>query len=258
MERKIVFFDIDGTLLNDKKEIPPSAKTALKLLQERGIYTAIATGRIPASFEWIREELNIQSYVSINGQYVVFEGRPIHTNPINPEVLGEFSRLAADKGHPMAYCGHQLIGLTHEAHPLIKPNFGAVHKTPPVLDPEFYKKLPVYQCNLFLKKEDEPVYEERFPEFRLIRFHETAVDVLPKGVSKDLGIELLLQATGIRNENCFAFGDDLNDVEMLLMAGTGIAMGNAVPEALAAADLVTTSSDQDGILNGLVMAGLLN
>jgi Cof subfamily protein (haloacid dehalogenase superfamily) len=257
MERKIVFFDIDGTLLNESKEIPASTKTAVRLLQEKGIYTAIATGRNPASFGWIREELRIESYVSINGQYVVFEGDPIHSNPMKPELLDELAHLAAENGHPMAYCSNLQVGVTHERHPLIKPNFGASSKTPVVLDPEFYKKTPVYQCNLFLKKEDERLYEERFPEFRLVRWHESAVDVLPKGISKAVGIELLLLATGIRNENCFAFGDDLNDVEMLTSAGTGIAMGNAVPEAIAAADLVTASSEEDGIMKGLILAGLL-
>lgn len=257
MDKKIVFFDIDGTLLNGRKEIPPSAKTAVRLLQEKGIYTAIATGRIPGSFERIRDELNIRSYVSINGQYVVFEGEPIRANPMNPERLEQLAELAAGNGHPMAFCSQSQVGVTHLEHPLIKPNYGAANKTPPVVDGAFFKKQPVYQCNLFLKKEDERIYNERFPEFRLIRWHESAVDVLPAGISKAVGMKLLLEATGIRNEHCYAFGDDLNDVEMLASAGTGIAMGNAVPEALAAADLVTTSCEEDGIRNGLVMAGLL-
>ena len=67
----------------------------------------------------------------------------------------------------------------------------------------------------------------------------------------------MLEATGIDIENSYAFGDGLNDLEMLKMVGTGIAMGNAVDEAKAVADYVTTSCSNDGIWNGLVRLGLI-
>jgi HAD superfamily hydrolase (TIGR01484 family) len=73
MRKLIVFFDIDGTLLNENKIIPASTKKAVHLLQEKGIHTVIATGRVPSMFYWIQKELNIDSYVAMNRQYVVFE-----------------------------------------------------------------------------------------------------------------------------------------------------------------------------------------
>lgn len=258
MERKIVFFDIDGTLLNEEKEIPESAKRAIHLLQEKGIYTAIATGRGPQMFDWIREELNIDSYVSINGQYVVFEGEEIYANPMNPEMLADITKMAASKGHAIAYCNHQEVKVSEEDHPYIQASFNHFLKLdhPPV-DREYYKHSPVYQGHLFCEAQDEQMYVERYPEYCFIRWHKYAADFLPKGCSKAAGILKLLEATGIKKENCYAFGDALNDVEMLALAGTGIAMGNAVPEAKAAADVITASCSEDGILRGLIQVGLL-
>src|SRR5690625_7865577 len=87
MHEKIVFFDIDGTLVDDDKNIPVSAKQAIDELKRNDVYVAIATGRAPFMFEHIRQELEIESYVSFNGQYVVFEGETIYENPIGQESL---------------------------------------------------------------------------------------------------------------------------------------------------------------------------
>lgn len=71
MKQPMVFFDIDGTLLNEDKVIPDSTKKAVRLLQEKGVHTVISTGRVPKMFYWIQKELNISSFISMNGQYVV-------------------------------------------------------------------------------------------------------------------------------------------------------------------------------------------
>ena len=79
---KIVFFDIDGTLLDHEKKLPASTKEAIKQLQDSGVFVAIATGRAPFMFESLREELGIDTFVSFNGQYVVFEGKVVYKNPL--------------------------------------------------------------------------------------------------------------------------------------------------------------------------------
>ncbi|MBA4496362.1 Cof-type HAD-IIB family hydrolase [Paenactinomyces guangxiensis] len=258
MERKIVFFDIDGTLLNDEKEIPESTKKAVHLLQEKGIYTVIATGRGPQMFEWIREELNIHSYVSINGQYVVFDGEVIYANPMDPEMLADITKLAAGQGHAVAYCSHEQVKVSEENHPFIQESFRNFLKLDhPPQDREYFKHTPIYQGHLFCQAHDEQIYAERYPDYCFIRWHEYASDFLPRGCSKAAGIHKLLEAADIKQENSYAFGDAANDVEMLALVGTGVAMGNAVPEAKAAADVITTSSSEDGILHGLVKVGLL-
>ena len=70
-EKHIIFFDIDGTLLDEDKIMPNSTKEAIFALKEQGHEVAIATGRAPFMFVDIREELNIDTYISYNGQYNV-------------------------------------------------------------------------------------------------------------------------------------------------------------------------------------------
>ena len=67
MNDKIVFFDIDGTLLDHDKKIPQSTRDAVKQLQEKGVHVAIATGRAPFMFEDIRKELDIHNFKTIAG-----------------------------------------------------------------------------------------------------------------------------------------------------------------------------------------------
>ncbi|MBB3112989.1 hypothetical protein FHS18_005091 [Paenibacillus phyllosphaerae] len=253
---KLVLFDIDGTLLNDRHAIPDSTKAAVRVLQESGIQTAIATGRSPSHFEWIREELNIDSYVSINGQYVVHKGRPIYENPISIELLRNFAAYAESTGHVTAYCGSGEIRVSTAAHPLIQAGFSSVNLPYPIVDPLYYEQDPVYQGNLFIPVAHQALYEAQFPELRFIRWHDEAVDFLPMGCSKAAGIPYLLAAAGVDASECAAFGDGLNDVEMLTFVGLGIAMGNGVREAKEAAKHVTASSSEDGIWAALHLLGI--
>jgi Cof subfamily protein (haloacid dehalogenase superfamily) len=257
MKKPIVFFDIDGTLLNEDKVIPDSTKKAVRLLQEQGIHTVIATGRIPKMFYWIQKELNIDSYVSMNGQYVVFEGQEIYSNPMNQEMLGELSAMTASNGHALAYCTRNNIKVSKGNHPFIEASFDSLLMPYPEVDKEYYQHLPIYQGHLYCDSQNEQMYIESFPDLSFVKWHEYAYDILPKGASKAVGIGKLLEALDLNREDCYAFGDGLNDLEMLTSVGTGIAMGNAVPEAKAAADLVTSHVSNDGILHGLIQVGLL-
>ncbi|PFP15648.1 hydrolase Cof [Bacillus sp. AFS073361] len=257
MNEKIVFFDIDGTLLTEEKVLPESTKKAVRMLQEKGIYTAIATGRSPQMFEWILEELHIDSYVSINGQYVVFEGKEIYSNPMDLSLLNDLTSMVESNGHAIAYCHDHHITVNEENHPLVLSSYNSLKINYPPVSREFYKQTSVFQGHLFCQPQEEETYIQRFPECSFIRWHEHAIDILPKGCSKAIGIGKMLDVIGISNENCYAFGDGLNDLEMLTSVGIGIAMGNAVPEAKAAADLITTSCYEDGIFNGLKELGIL-
>lgn len=257
MKETIVFFDIDGTLLDEHNRLPYTTKEAILQLQRSGIRTAIATGRTPSQFEWIREELNIDTYVSANGQYVVYEGRELYANRMAPDRLRDMCDFAAERGHSLAFSSHAMLCATHAAHPLIGTSFGALSLEYPPVDPLFYTHSPVYQAYLFCPEQEEALYAERFPEFRYYRWHPVAADIMPAGGSKAVGIQKLLEAVGGTPAQCYAFGDGLNDKEMLAWVGTGIAMGNASDDVKAVADRVTASSSEGGIWHGLRQVGLL-
>lgn len=90
-----------------------------------------------------------------------------------------------------------------------------------------------------------------------VRWNEDFVDILPAGGGKVEGLSHVLAALGLTREQAIAFGDGGNDVEMLRWAGIGVAMGNACPEAKAAADYITDDVTADGLANGLRHFGLL-
>ena len=101
--KKIVFFDIDGTLLDHEKKLPSSTKKAIHLLKENGVFVAIATGRAPFMFTSLRKELDIDSYVSFNGQYVVFENEVIYKNPLDHNEVETFLQDSTANGHPLIF-----------------------------------------------------------------------------------------------------------------------------------------------------------
>ena len=94
---KIIFFDIDETLYinRGKKYVPESAKTALKLLKQKGIITAIATGRtipiIPPKIVELIEECGIDMIVSLNGQYVEYQGKALAAFPLDNALVAHVS-----------------------------------------------------------------------------------------------------------------------------------------------------------------------
>ncbi|MBM7647286.1 Cof subfamily protein (haloacid dehalogenase superfamily) [Bacillus ectoiniformans] len=255
--KKLVFFDIDGTLYDRDKRLPEKTKEALQLLREKGVYTAIATGRAPFMYEDLRKELDIHSFVSFNGQYVVFEDEVIYLNPLAVAPLEKLAGEAKKKQHPLVYMNEATMKASHKDHAHIEESLRSLKFNYPDQHDEFYKESELYQSLVFCEEKDEDYYRENYPEFTFIRWHKYSVDILPAGGSKAEGIKKMMERLDFDIENVYAFGDGLNDREMLQMVGTGVAMGNALPEVKKCADLVTDDVEEDGIYNGLKKLGLI-
>lgn len=258
---KIVFFDIDSTLYDQHKHIPDSTAEAITALQRKGIMAAVATGRAPFMFENLRTDLNIHSYVSFNGSYVVHQDEPFYKNPLPEDTLEILERTSSMRGYRMIFQSGSTMKIDGELNAEVKKGFTSLKLNLPFPeeDRDFYKKEDIYQALLFYKEQDDSGYLGQFPlnTLRYVRWHEEAVDVIPRNGSKARGIQKMLEKLGLRAEEACAFGDGNNDVEMLSYVGTGVAMGNAVDRAKQAADLVTRSVDDDGIYYGLKTLCLL-
>ncbi len=254
-----MFFDIDGTLYDHNKKLPESAKMALDQLKKNGVFVAIATGRAPFMFKNLREELDIDSYVCFNGQYVVFENEVIYKNPLQTKELERLTNLSFDNSHPIVYLNENTMKSTvSDEHPMIAKSLVDSLKFPfPEVDEVFYKGREIYQALLFCEVGEEKEYHKNFPSFHFIRWHDYSTDVIPAGGSKAEGIKIMIERLGFQMKDVYAFGDGLNDIEMLKTVGTGIAMGNAKEEVKKAADVITTSVDEDGIWNGLKKLALI-
>lgn len=254
---KIVFFDIDGTLLDHDKNLPSTAKEAILELKKNGVYVAIATGRAPFMFESLRKELEIESFVSFNGQYVVFEEEVLYENPLMEQDLEKLLEHADKNKHPLIFMNEKTMKASVKHHEHIENSLGSLNFTHPDEDKFYYKNRKIYQTLLFCEEGAEQEYSDTYPDFHLIRWHPVSVDILPAGGSKAEGIKKMVERLGFDMSNVYAFGDGLNDLEMLKTVGTGVAMGNGVSEAKAIANMVTNDVAEDGIWHGLKKLGLI-
>jgi Cof subfamily protein (haloacid dehalogenase superfamily) len=254
---KIVFFDIDGTLLDHDKKLPDKTKQAIKELKKNGTFVAIATGRAPFMFEGLRKELEIDSFVSFNGSYVMFENEMIYKQPLHSGELEQLHMSAQLHGHPMLFMDEKTMKSSVSHHQYIEECMGSLKFPHPELDPSFYQNREIFQSLLFIEEKNESLYYGQSSQFEFIRWHRYSVDILPKGGSKAEGIKKMVDRLGFNLKDVFAFGDGLNDMQMIQAVGNGIAMGNALDELKAHAQFVTKDVDEDGIWYGLKELNLI-
>lgn len=257
MAYKIVFFDIDGTLVNENKEVPPDTVEAIRALKASGVEPVIATGRAPYFIKSLADQLGIESFVCLNGAYAVYRGKPVYKRVIPKESIGALVNLAAEHGHSLVFEGEHAYCSDRAEHPFVTESVLSLKVELPGHDPEFWKANDILQMFLHCESHEEHLYQGEVPELKLIRWHPKAMDVLPAGGSKAQGIAAMLERLGITPAEAVAFGDGLNDKEMLEFVGLGIAMGNSHQELLPYADYVTSHVDEGGIRNGLAKAGLI-
>lgn len=255
---KLIIFDIDGTLYNSDKQVPESAKNAVRELKEDGHIVAIATGRGPFMYELLRAELDIETYISYNGQYIVFEGEVIYDNPIGSETLKKLSAQAHSNDHPVAFCDEKDLRVSTKEHEHVKAGIGSLKLDFEVSeDKAYFKGNDIYQALLFCTEAEEAEYKAVYEDVYFLRWHEFCTDVIPLGGSKAEGIKILLDKMNIDIKDVYAFGDGPNDVEMLELIENSVAMGNGVAEAKAVSKYVTGPVDENGLYDGLKMTGLL-
>lgn len=255
MAYKIAFFDIDGTLVNESKVIPQDTAAAIRELKAKGIEPVIATGRAPYFIRTLADQLGIDSYVCLNGAIAVYKGQVMYKRIIPKENIEVLVGLTAQNGHSLVFQGEHAY-FTDAEDQFVTSSVNSLKVNMPGYDPDFWKDNEIFQMFLHCESKDEELYRE-LPGLKLIRWHPHAMDVLPEGGSKAQGIAALLEKLSLTAEDAVAFGDGLNDKEMLEFVGFGVAMGNSHEELLPYADYVTSHVDEGGIRNGLVKAGLL-
>lgn len=256
--KSVIFFDIDGTLLDKNKQLPSLTKQAIQHLQDAGHVVAIATGRAPFMYEDLRNELAIDTYVSYNGSYVVVEGKVIYTNALDIPALETMTKEGLQRDNPIVFMAADDMRSNVPDHEYINESIASLKIVElPRYDPAYYQGREIYQSLFFCAEGEELYYQNKYPAFDFVRWHPVSVDVLPKGGSKANGIKHAVATLDIPSERQYAFGDGLNDIEMLKAIPNSVAMGNAEDEVKAAAQYVTKDVGEDGILHGLKLVGLL-
>lgn len=260
MKYKVVFLDIDGTILPHGKSVTNATKQAVRRLKENNIHVVIATGRAPYFAKPVIDDLDVQSMIFFNGSYVYHKGEIIHRKPIEKDVLKKLHIRTSDYRHPLTYLGGTDLRVTELEHPYVKEAFrqdvSGLQEAPPA----FWEEESIYQLFLHCEAEEEHGYQQSIPELYFRRWSSPGMrtcDVNCANTTKATGIIKILEQLEVSQEEAVAFGDGLNDVEMLSMVGMGVAMGNAIPEVQAYADMVTITAEEDGVKHGLEKLGLI-
>jgi len=254
---KMVFLDVDGTLVDEEKNIPADTKEAVAALLRSGVDVALATGRAPYHLRRYAEQLGIRSYVACNGSYAVHNGRVVYDKPMNPDTLRKLARMTDAAGHPIVYFGKaNCYASSDEWHPDLIRTFSRLKLEFPGGTYSPMNKEDIYEIMLFCPETDVPLYAS-MTDLQFFRGDAYYVDVCAAGETKAKGVRQMISRLGIAPEEIVAFGDGFNDIEMLTFAGVGVAMGNAHPTVQASADLVTSKADEGGIVHALRLLQLI-
>ena len=248
---KIAFFDIDGTILGfGKPDITEKTREALLGLKENGVKICIATGRslmtIP-KFEGVDFDLT----VAFNGSVCVLDDEFIVNKIIPTKEVYKIIENAAKMGRPLAVATKNRI-VTNGCDDALR-EYLEVEKLDATPSEEFENAIreEVYQFMMGCERSEWDKVLEGTENASIAAWWDCAVDIIPKGSGKGNAIKKILEHFNFSEAEALAFGDGGNDVDMLQVVGTGVAMGNATENVKAAANEVCGSVEEDGIFHYL-------
>lgn len=260
-KRYALFFDIDGTLVSFKThEIPPSTIFALTQAKANGHRVYIATGRPPIIITNLGAiEHLIDGYITTNGALCYVGNEMVTCQPIPKSDVQTLVDDSKAKGYSLIVVGRRDVAVldpTGDVHRIFQQMLAVknLDKASPL---EQVLEQDILQLTPFFPADYEQQLMARLPHCISGRWHPEFTDITANGADKGKGILAIAQYEGLDPSQTIAFGDGGNDTSMILQAGTGIAMGNAIDELKQQADYVTTTVDEDGILNALRHFGII-
>lgn len=247
MNCKIIFFDVDGTLINyEDGSIVDSTKIALQILKSKGIRLVAATGR-PLSMCQDLMALGIETFITANGAYVKHQDQVIHKIPLAQAIVHTVKDFADVNNQSLTFFTEQL-SMNSVHNPI---TLKAMRETLSLMDfpiiNEDILNQEVYLMCLYVDEQMEKKYTRQFPNLKFERWHPNIVNVLQDDVSKSIAVKAVLNYFQLTSHEAIAFGDGDNDIDMLEQVGYGIAMANGSEALKRNADFVTKKSNEGGI-----------
>lgn len=252
---KALFFDIDGTLVSFRThEVPKSTVSALEKAKQKGIKIFISTGR-PMAFVTNLGSIAhlIDGYITTNGACCTIGKDTIMTTPLPDDDAKKILSYVQTNVIPcvvMTNKGVAMINSTAETDHVMYEMLNIKHSDM-ALRLEQVSREPILQITPFIDESEEHELLNQLNGCVASRWFPAFTDITAEQADKGRGLKAVAQALGIAVADTIAFGDGGNDVPILRTAGVGVAMGNATDDVKKEADYITTSVDNDGILNAL-------
>lgn len=260
MKYKLLVLDVDGTLLNDAKEISKRTLAALLKVQQMGVRIVLASGRPTYGLLPLAKTLELGNYggfiLSYNGCQIINAGNGeiLFERRINPEMVPYLEKKARKNNFPVfTYHNDTIITNSpdneHIQREALLNNLKIMHEE------EFSIAIDFAPCKCMLVSDDEhglQSLEEHWKRrlngaLNVFRSEPYFLEVVPCGIDKANSLGVLLEQLEVKREEVIAIGDGVCDVTMLQLAGMGIAMGHSQDSVKACADYVTASNEEDGV-----------
>ena len=280
MTRKIIFLDVDGTLVDYHNRIPESAVTAIRKAREKGHLVYVCTGRSRAEMQPDLWDIGLDGMIGGNGSYVEHKGKVLMHQLISEEDAKAIVDWLHERG--LEFYLESNSGLFASEHfkeasrPILRQYAIQKGKTAAeVAEQEAEDVLHglVYGASLYrndLNKvsfilhsyQDYLDAKQAFPNLKAGTWGgrgETALfgDLGVKDITKAHAIDVLLEYLNASKKDTVAFGDAKVDIPMLEYCEIGVSMGNGGPEILAMADMVTDDVEENGLYNAFEKLGLI-
>ena len=260
MKYKLLVLDVDGTLLNDEREISKRTLAALLKVQQMGVRIVLASGRPTYGLMPLAKTLELGNYggfvLSYNGCQIIKaqNGEILFERRINPEMLPYLEKKARKNGFAIFTYHNDTLITDSPDNEYIK-NEALLNNLKIIREDEFSTAIDFAPCKCMLvsDKEKALIGLEQHWEKRLagtldaFRSEPYFLEVVPCGVNKANTLGALLEHLGVTREEVIAVGDGVCDVTMLQLAGMGVAMGHSQDSVKVCADYVTASNEEDGV-----------
>ena len=260
MKYKLLVLDVDGTLLNDEREISKRTLAALLKVQQMGGRIVLASGRPTYGLMPLAKTLELGNYggfvLSYNGCQIIKaqNGEILFERRINPEMLPYLEKKARKNGFAI-FTYHDDTLITDSPDNEYIKNEALLNNLKIIREDEFSTAIDFAPCKCMLvsDKEKALIGLEQHWEKRLagtldaFRSEPYFLEVVPCGVNKANTLGALLEHLGVTREEVIAVGDGVCDVTMLQLAGMGVAMGHSQDSVKVCADYVTASNEEDGV-----------
>ena len=251
----IIFFDIDGTLIDDRCIMPESAKEAIRLARQNGHVCMINTGR---SFRMVKKHLEewgeFDGYLMGCGTHILFYQKEIlHQTFTVEESLRIMEGL--DRYQIDAILEGSEDNYMRPIEDMYSEQFQNFARQFASADYGTFEQAPGHFDKFYCYIGENPRINEFFAEFAdlldIIDREKGFYEIVPKGYSKASGIDYMVNYLGLSKKDTVAMGDSNNDLTMLMAVNTAIAMERSSEGVLKIADYVTTDVNADGIYNAL-------
>ncbi|MFT9847284.1 Cof-type HAD-IIB family hydrolase [Aneurinibacillus sp. REN35] len=265
MAYKLAAIDIDGTLLNDDYKITEANKEALKAAEEEGVSIVLCSGRAPRSVTPLLEEIGIHGY------YICHNGA-VTSHSKTKEVLHEAGFLMDSVRNALNYCRKENIhtdfctafdmyteSLERED---VRTMYAKYLAQPTLLADALNIEDKLVKFTLFGTREQlDKAYTDlglmNLP-VRTLRSGPSYIDLIDQATSKGAALNNLAQHLNISLNDTIAIGNYYNDLDMIMMAGVGVAVGNAPQDVKDKANLVVASNNESGVAEALERLVLMN